>query len=40
MPPKPFTFELPADLAAKVDEVAARKGISRDDAMRSCSSRG
>lgn len=34
MPPKPFTFELPADLAAKVDEVAARKGITRDDAMR------
>lgn len=34
MSSEPFTFELPAGLAAKVDEVAARKGITRDDAMR------
>ncbi len=34
MSSKPFTMQLSADLAAKVDEIAARKGITRDDVLR------
>lgn len=33
MSSKPFTVELPVDLAAKIDEIAARSGITREDAM-------